>query len=265
MKNLLDKKIKDAVNLYFIGDTHYGNAGCVRTKFLETLNQIKKDPDAAVIFMGDCVDAINQTEKRANPEEIAHNIMSHEKFINLISEQWKMFEEDISMIKDKIWGIHSGNHGDKFMRNTCVNELRRICERLNVEYLDSGLAHWHVHNHKGEIFIETGHGTGGGLTAGYVYSNIEKRSNYFKDMDIVARGHTHKLGVNLSVASMSFNDDGEPVGKSQYHCATGSFLRNYVPGITGYAERSEYPPLPIGYVRATIIDGKITEVKPVPL
>lgn len=258
----IEKSIPNKMDLYLIGDTHYPRGS--RNAFLKVVNEIKRNKFAKVIGFGDWVEAIIATDPRYHPEETATLAQQGRNMMNMVSSQWEMFENDIEPIADKIWGLHSGNHGGNIVKRYSINELSRICKRLGFDYLDDGIAYWKLSYKNNVITLKTSHGLGGGFMTGTAYNNLDRRSNYFADIDLIACGHTHKLGVNVSVPPLSF-DNGILKDKPQYQCHTGSFLTNYQKDITSYGERKEYSPLPIGYVKVFINKGKIVNVSPIPV
>lgn len=259
-------------DLFLLGDLHLPRGCC--DKFIEVVDKIKNNENALVILMGDYIEGIGHNDPRFHPEEtyvkgnsdeIERRVSVNKKRANtLISDQFNDFEKLIAPITDKIIGMHAGNHEDKLVKHSGINMLRGICERLGIRYLDSGTALTFLQFPSSKIVIQSSHGTGGGFLAGAAYNKLDRTSNYFDGVDIVAKGHTHKLGVNCSVPPMKYVD-GKLVAHNQFQCTTGSFLTNYEEGIVGYGERAEFAPLPIGYIKVLIDDGKISAVTPIPV
>lgn len=254
------------MELYFVGDTHYPRG--IRSKFLEVLKEIENNPHAYAIGMGDFCENITAGDPRYNPEEIANIVMKHGQPLNMVDEQWKMFENDIKPLAEKgrVLGLLMGNHGSSFARRNSYNSLKGICERNGIMYLGDGMAVFDI-SYKGKhTFIQVFHGSGGGTTVGFAYKRLSDYSNIISDVDVVAAGHSHKLGINISILPLKL-ENGVLKQKIQYHCSTGSFLGNYEENTTSYAERKAYPPLPIGYVRLEIYKGKVVpdSVVPVPV
>ena len=104
--------------------------------------------------------------------------------------------------------------------------------------------------------VQTFHGHGGGNSVGYAYKRLSDYSEIIADVDAVAAGHSHKLGVNIAILPLKL-ENGDLKQRIQYHCSCGSFLGNYDTEIASYAERKAYPPLPIGYVKMEIYKGEI--------
>ena len=264
MKIINIDKPQKKMNIYLVGDTHYPRGK--RQKFKEVLNDILRDKNGYMIGLGDWVECINQNDPRYNPEEIATIIAKYGDPLNMINRQWDLFERDIKPLaeKKKILGLHSGNHNMQFVKRHSFNALEGICSRLNVRYLGDGMTIWCLNYKQKPIKMLTFHGTGGGITQGYAYNQLDRYSRIFDDINILAVGHTHKLGINISTDRLKVDPSKvELVQSPQYHCSCGSFLGNYDTEVASYSERKAYPPLPIGYILVEIENGEIKRVSPI--
>jgi len=261
MKNYM-KELYGKKNIYLAGDTHYPRGK--RSKFLQVVNKIENDNNALMIGLGDWIEGIAHTDPRYHPEETGDIVRLADKNINMLDVQWDMFENDIQKISNKILGLHSGNHGGNLVKRYNMNILRSICKRNDMEYLDDGIAVFEFTSGDNVIKMMTTHGIGGGLTPGYTYNKLDRYADIFADMDVVAAGHTHKLGVNLAIAPVQIKN-GEMKQKVQYHCSCGSFLCNYLKNQSSYGEKNLYQPLPMGYVLIELDDCEIKSVKAVPV
>jgi len=254
--------------IYLLGDTHYPRGK--RSKFLSVIDEIKNNKHALMLGLGDFVESIIAPDiKRYNPEEMAEYIKIGQENMkmNMITDQWELFKNDIEPIADKIIGMHEGNHEFSYKTRYSNNMLLFICRNLGIKYLDS-VCITRLNFGKKSILLQTEHGVGGGISHGYSYNQLKKFADNFSDVDIVAAGHTHKLGVNISIAPMkiNFNKKNSNIEqKIQYHCSCGSFLTNYEKHISNYGERKLYPPLPLGYIKVIIDDGYIKSVVPIPI
>ena len=177
------------VELYLVGDTHYPRGK--RKKLKKVISEINRKKNAYLVGMGDWVEGITQNDPRYNPEEIAEYIAKHGSRINMIDEQWYMFEQDIKILaeKGKILGLHAGNHGSAFARRNSYNELYKICRRNNIKYLGDGMAVFNIKGKKGKVLMLTFHGSGGGTTIGSNYNKLERYGRVVSNADIIAAGH----------------------------------------------------------------------------
>lgn len=262
MKTIRINQPSKVMELYILGDTHYPRGK--RNKFLEVLGEIKANENGYILGLGDWCECITATDPRYSPEEMAEIIREYKSPINMMDVQWNMFEEDIKPVASKIIGLHAGNHESQFTRRNGHNELRNICKRNKIEYLDEGHVIHEIKYKNDRILIQSFHGTGAGISTGYSFKKLDDFSLIADDVDIIAAGHTHRLGVNVTADRLKITDDGlkESI---QYHCACGSFLGNYDEDSVSYAERKAYRPLPMGYVKVILDRGEITEVRAIPV
>lgn len=261
MKTIRLEQPSKRMELYIVGDTHYPRGK--RNKFVKLLKEIEKNDEAYVLGLGDWCECIGPSDPRYNPEEIQSMVDEHDSLVNMMDQQWAMFEEDIKPIAHKILGLHAGNHESKFARKG-HNELKNICRRNKITYLDEGHVIHEIKYKNDRILIQSFHGTGAGSTIGSTYNKLDAYSLIADDVDIIAAGHTHKLGVNITADRLKVTPTGLK-SKVQYHCSCGSFLGNYDEESVSYAERKAYRPLPIGYIKIIIDRGEIIEVRAIPV
>ena len=130
MKIINIKQPVKEMELYILGDTHYPRGK--RKKFLQVLGEIESNPNGYMLGLGDWCECINATDPRYSPEEMAEIIAKYASPLNMMDEQWSMFESDIQPITNKIIGTHAGNHESQFTRRHGHNELKNICKRNDV-------------------------------------------------------------------------------------------------------------------------------------
>jgi len=254
--------IPNKCNLYLLGDLHYPRGK--REKFLQVVEEIKNDPHAKVIGLGDFCECIKDGDPRYDPEEIAHYIQKHGSSINMVQNQFILFEDDIQPIKEKILGLHEGNHELQFRKRNSVNLLKMVCDRNEIPYLGSNFVYWTLNGSDKTTHMMTNHGTGGGVSLGYHLKKLDSASRILSKVDLIAQGHSHQLTVNASCGPLDVDSEGLKQNK-QFRCACGSFLGNYDLEIENYAEVKGYLPLPIGYVKVILDKGEISAVQAVPV
>jgi len=94
----------------------------------------------------------------------------------------------------------------------------------------------------------------------------------------MCKGHTHKLIICDPERELYLADDGHDIvhhyrgaGQAQeyihpdhrYYVNTGSFLKMFEIGHSGYAEIAEYDPVELGFAVAKIRDRQLIGVDPV--
>jgi len=253
------------INLYFIGDTHFPRGRV--NKFEEAIDTIANDRYAKVIGLGDWVEAIIPGDPRYDSEEMAQQIRDAGNEINMMNVQWDLFEDMIKPIADqgKILGLHQGNHEYEYTKRHGYNQLKSICKRYDIKYLDYLPAIWNYEHGNNKSKIMSLHGVGSGVSVGYEIKQLDNHSRLFDEIDLIAEGHTHKLATSVNTDRLKITKEKELKQKIQWRCACGSFLGNYDIGRTSYSQRRLYKPLPLGYIVASLENGKINNVTTVPV
>lgn len=98
------------------------------------------------------------------------------------------------------------------------------------------------------------------------------------DCILMCKGHAHKLLVTNPKAELYLTDFSGKIKQKyttdindqhsryihpdhRFYVCTGSFLRLYTEGVSGYAERFEYDPIELGFAVALVRGGKLIKVK----
>jgi len=109
-----------------------------------------------------------------------------------------------------------------------------------------------------------------------------KRQLKFKagDCAVMVKGHAHKLLVCEPETELYLTDDGKAIQQgytswgqrepyihpdARWYGCSGSFLRLYLPGMSGYAEIGEYDPMELGFLVLRVRDRQIQALEPVRL
>lgn len=256
MTEILKYEAGEKLNIYLFGDMHFGNQCSKPEKFKEFVDMLSNDRYGVGIGLGDYIEAITNDDKK--------RVYHKEKKI-LIDEQWEIFKSFISPLieKNKILGLHMGNHElvyDKRHEHDYVDDL---CKEKNIKNLkDDALIDILQERYITKLY--TLHGGGSSVGVGMPYVYLDNRSKIMGDINIIAEGHTHKLGVNIKIMPLIIVDD-KLKQRVQYNCACGCFLGNYEIGASGYGSRAHYAPLPLGFMKVELFDGVIEKVYPVVL
>lgn len=241
---------RNNANLYFRGDTHLGTKQADVSAWLQTNREVKNDSIAFDFGMGDFVDAIVAKDKRYDP-------FNRDARFESIDDAFTFFEDHYSVLKDKSGGLLVGNHEWKLIQYSEMNEVRKICRRLDIPYLGfASFIRLEFPNGK-KLTGFIAHGAGGGRKVGGKANRLDEVKGKLTHVDFAVYAHTHELFARpVPVLTM----DGDDVGSKIIHTASsGSFLRNYVTDTLGYGERGLYDPLPVGYVYLEIRNGEINE------
>lgn len=101
------------------------------------------------------------------------------------------------------------------------------------------------------------------------------------DCIVMAVAHIHKLRLGEPIPELALigeEDDkqtytnpdmyrasGNFPETQRWYCATGSFLRTRVKGVTSYSEAGGYPPTEIGYIEIQMKNGRVAELREIKL
>jgi len=192
-------KTGDTYRVWAIGDTHLGAVDTDEDLLVQHVEEIKNDPNARIIFMGDVGDLIDWRDKRF------HAGMWPERYVDAMHAEGGIPSETVAHaleifqpVRKKIWAWLSGNH-ERTIRSKFDREIgSEIAGQLGVEYLGYGgfvRVEW---NRKGSGAIgadlisvfDVQHGWQGGRTSGAKINQLEKMLGE-SDADIVLRGHSH--------------------------------------------------------------------------
>jgi len=239
----------DYPEIVYLGDTHIGSAGFDKKNFERAIKYIANNENRYMIGMGDFVDAITPLDRRFSYKEIDKKLM-------FIDEQYAYLEGKLEEIKDKIIGLHIGNHGSVYTQKTCFNEMKRICKRLDINFLDdTAVITIDLISRKNNLIkrwkIHTSHGYGGGYTLGAVVNRIIKEPGIISDASLHAMGHSHKLFCFPYLVGLT-SKENKVKADYAWFINTGSFLKAYMKGVSGYAERKHYSPNPLGFAQSIL-------------
>lgn len=272
----VNRRLPDDVNVFFAGDMHIGSAlhcGRALDKFVTMIqsgwNGLGSEYNYAVL-MGDYIEAIDFTDKRFDfPTVDVAKIRPQVQIEHLIDK--------LRPIADRILVMLYGNHEHKLMRYCDYVEV--ACRELGCPYgtytsvIDIG------HN---KIFATHGAGSISSTAdsaerraANMLISLKRKLKNKSADCSIMAMGHTHKLQVAPPVSSLYLTSDGSGMRNhytgaangnyippdARWYLNTGSMLKLYGDGVSGYAERAGYDPVEIGWLAAAIRGGSVVDIK----
>jgi hypothetical protein len=236
---------------------------------------IKSEKDNYVILMGDQVDAIAYNDPRydgSNP----YNPL----------EQLNQFVQMFMPIKDRILGILDGNHELK-LRPIGLVTRDIVCAALGVPYGttssifvlkdEEGNLMYRVFAHHGFSNINPTHPSKLVRETRIREALKAKLRSKCGDAVVMALGHIHKLLVyapeqTLHMATEEMGPKARYISPQaslgggfihpdyRWYVGTGSFLRNYTVGYSGYNEIAGYDPVDLGYAVINTWDSYPKEV-----
>lgn len=285
---LIERVFPDNFDLYLLSDIHRGSILHHWNGFQEALDVIRKNKNNRVIFGGDLIEGICVDDKRFNVEtqdmELATPI-----------RQCKSIVKDLLPIKDQIVAIMEGNHEWKLQSHgNLIRDV--ICADLFGEsekqkFFGTYSLKLTAKDRKGrpnfKVFYTHGAGSVSSVAddpirrdANMRLSLKRKLQNKFGDCVLMAMGHVHKLLVAPPTHELYLVDDGQrikqrytkPGGSDEridpslrWYACTGSFMKLFAMGATGYGERANYDPVQLGYVVVEVRDKRISNVRAVEL
>ena len=168
MNRLNTSDIKgNTLHLYLFGDQHIGYKYCDINLIKKDITIIKKDPKAKVILMGDMCDIGLKNSVGAGCFD---NDINPEEQIDLAIEL-------LRPIKNKIVGIHSGNHSERIKKETTLSPEKMIVNSLNVSYLGDTVFN-HIRFKDQTYILFTAHGNSDSATITGALNRCMKYSDY---------------------------------------------------------------------------------------
>lgn len=274
---LFTRQLPPECDLYQLSDLHVGSQLTDYERINRAVAIIHDNPRAKAMIVGDLAEAICVDDKRFDIETSDRRLFQPLK-------QYKHVIELLRPIKDKILLINDGNHDMKLSyTGNFVRDL--VCEELGVPYgtYSSKLSvtdQWGVLRFK--IFVTHGFGFIRSVADDPIrrVSNEKltlkrKLAGKAADCVVMSMGHTHKLIVAEPEKSLYLVDDGEHVKQRytqtkqsdpyipdslRWYVNTGSFLKMYALGASGYAERFMLDPVELGFIKIRV-DGDVKSVE----
>jgi hypothetical protein len=274
---LLNKRVPDSFDLVLFGDTHEGT-------LLRDTKGVQKCIDSVssssmpcyAIHMGDAIEAIKPDDPRYDPKLCTNKVPL---------EQAEEIIDQLKPIKGNLITMLLGNHEMKL--HLYGNITEHICRGLDIPYgtYSCKISFQFDNGEFMKVFCHHGFGS----INSYAKSPLQrqttmqealKRKLAFKagDCKIMAMGHTHKLLVVPPIGELFLTSDNERFyqgytnevnnGKyihpdNRWYCNTGSFLKLYQDGVSGYADIFGYDPVELGYMQISIRNRVIVSAEKV--
>lgn len=237
----------DIVSLYPLGDMHAGTIHCVENDLRRKVKEIKEDPFAYWVGMGDAAEFITPSDPRWEPS--GKSICSWVEQDNIAECQTEWIVDLLNPIRDKCIFALYGNHEEAIRKHNHNNVHQNICKRLNI--VNGG---WSCFLHLNFQRTRTSskqikgvftHGSGGAVTRG---AKLQKLERFMGDFiaDIFAYAHMHDILQSVS-PRLTTNKNMKLINVKRIGVVTGSWFRTYTQGIhASYGEMKMYPPTTLG-------------------
>lgn len=244
--------------LYPLGDIHLGTKHCTESDAQKIITEIKDNPQAFWIGMGDYGEFITPNDKRWDSKSIADWLVGEED--NIAEAQTDRIEKLLTPIADKCIGLIEGNHEEDIRRYLHVDVHKNLCKRLDLTNLYHStwvrLRFERENSSERHMFkcVFT-HGSGWAITPGAKMNRLQRFMNAF-DARIYGHGHMHDI-ITHTVPYLDLSDTNIIHQKERVGAVTGCWFRTYSQGVAAsYGERKNYPPTSLGCPRFVILPSK---------
>ena len=238
----------------FIGDIHEGNIGCCPKPRARVIKYVRNTPYTFWIAIGDILYGIVPSDnKRFDIRMIDYKY--RDVLDDIVAAQIDTTVKRFKPIANKCLGWHRGNHEESIRRDYHKDVLKEINKRLGVRlYYDMAVTRlrFYVENNRwsNSFDILTAHGNvAGRKSGGKVNRLVDLMADFEANVYALGHGHSRETAPKTK---LYFDQVGEIRDREVSGTYTGSFLKAYVKGETGYAEKAMYPPNSIGTVQYRI-------------
>jgi hypothetical protein len=258
----------DCFTLIPIGDIHLGSANCDRPLLKRTIAEIRDNPNARWIGMGDYAEFITPQDKRWHARGIDRELVDVSDVGRLGDLYVGYLAELFAPIAGKCWAFGAGNHEERFATHNGTDILGRLLERLGRPEIRTDWACFtrvgfeDKHQHRNGWTIFHAHGWQSGRTEG-AKVNAGKALIAEHEADIYMHGHSHGRWIHAYARLRPNHKHDDLIAQDIYVTHTGSYLRTCQLNSVSYAERAGYPPTSLGPIRLKFYpaqkDGKRLE------
>jgi len=273
--------IPSTYDLYCWGDTHVGNPGLHEEAILHFRRYIKAKKNRFFVHLGDACEAITLSDKR-------YELDMHMGRAGRVMDQIREVVDWFNPIADRGLCFLEGNHEHK-LHNT-IKITDEICRELNM---DNGTytAKLVLNDIKGLIWHGAGIVNPRAGDKRQIETNkqiaIKRKLRWLPggDADWLGMGHIHQLIIHPPDDYLHLIDDGKNLKQvypspgrivvdkkrglyripeeDRWYFSSGSALRQYLGGVSGYAERAGYPPSEIGCIKISVKNDKLKNIEKV--
>lgn len=180
-------------HLYPLGDIHEGSNASDERAIQGKVTEVKDRKDAYWFGMGDYADCIFKDDKRFDMMGLAPWVQKD----NIVESQKERVFNLLYPIRDKCWGLLTGNHEETIHVRHQIDFTRNLCRSLDVPYAGY-VCFLNLHFRRrgsGEthlVRIHAWHGAGAAQSEGAVLMRLVRLVNDVQ-ADIYLMGHLHKI------------------------------------------------------------------------
>ena len=238
---------KHPIKIHCLGDVHGGIKHCAENKIRQKVQEVKEDPYAYWIGMGDYGEFITSKDPRWDIAVIADWVKKDN--ISRSLEKWVI--DLFKPIKNKCIGLIEGNHEDSIRIHNDDDVQSNICEGLGVANLGTTCIVRLVFDRRNSnethiIKSVFAHGAGFAVTKGTKMNRLERVMNIYPTCRLVAVGHMHDK-ITLELPYLDTSENNEVLQQVRVGAVTGSWFKTYEQGVrASYGEKKGYPPTTLG-------------------
>src|SRR3990167_11172340 len=247
---------KDVIKLVPFGDVHRWAPLHAEKIWHKFLGRYRNDKNAYFIGMGDYMDELSRSERKAYINSDYHDstIQNNNKFY---SERAVNFSKEIAFMKERLIGLCEGNHYVELYESGTTTNL--MCRELDTKYLgvkcfiEIILRPDKHHAHR--VVVCCHHGENGGRRASTSTSKLENMA-HTHNADIILQGHDHRKNhIEVTEIGITHAQTGKPnvLQRVKYCARTGGFLKGYIDHYQSYIADANLPPNSLGNVEFHLI------------
>jgi len=238
----------DVFSIYLMGDEHLGTIASVTKPIEKYVKQIKDDPLARVISMGDRGEYITPSDPRWDSGVVDPWLRQD----NIADDIRDMYHNYYDPIGKKFIGMLWGNHERKFRKYSHNDVHKNLCKDFNTKSL--GRTCYIIFKFKRKnsnskrVFIGAfSHGAGSSATKSAKLNKLKNFMNIHPRADFYGYAHTHDCDLYPKVELNVDTTNGTLIHRNKIGLLTGCFFKTYCETDEAtYGEEKEYEPLPIG-------------------
>ena len=235
------------VRLHATGDWHVGEMGCSEGRLRRALEAVRDDEGAIAILMGDLGGFLAPDDRRWEPAAVADGltIADLEDWGHMLVERCCRIA---APLRGRVVASLAGNHELTYARRHHVDIPSQLAGGLGCPPLGYAalitLRFIGPGGHSRDLRIMATHGAGAAATPGGKLNRLI-RTMSIAAADLVLMGHVHAC---MSTTSMVLEQRGDRIGERlTLGVITGTYLRTYSEGHSGYGERAGYQPTTLGH------------------
>jgi hypothetical protein len=232
------------------GDVHWDNPKCDRKLETRHLNQAV-EREAGIIDVGDLFCAMQgKYDLRSDKSSLRPEHQKRDYLDALVATAAEYYEP----YAHNILSLGQGNHETAIQKRHETNLTERLVASLNTK---TGSSIWAA-GYTGWVRFEFAwctrrcsytlwwdHGSGGGGPVTLDMIQMQRRSVFIENADIIVAGHTHDVHSG-QIIKLRCNKHGKIERRSLWRVKVGSYKDDYGDGAGGWHIETGKPPKPVG-------------------